>query len=266
MKFISWNVNGLRALAAKPEWQWFAKTDADLVALQEIKADVSQLKEQLVHAEGWEAYFCSSVVKKGYSGVAVYSRKTPQKVAKELPEPEFAGEGRLLHLEFPQFHFINGYFPNGGAEILDEEGRPSGKFLRVPYKMGFFEAFLGLAQSLRRTKPLVVCGDFNIAHRAIDLARPRQNEKNTGFLPEERAFLDRFTAAGYVDTFRLVHGDVEGRYSWWSYKTKARAKNIGWRIDYFFVSEELVPHVKDAWIEDTVFGSDHCPVGLELDL
>ena len=118
----------------------------------------------------------------------------------------------------------------------------------------------------RKSKPIVVCGDFNIAHKAIDLARPKQNEKNTGFLPEERAFLDRFTALGYVDTFRHVHGDVEGRYSWWSYKMRAREKNVGWRIDYFFVSEELKPYIRDAWIEDDVYGSDHCPVGLELDI
>ena len=132
--------------------------------------------------------------------------------------------------------------------------------------MDFFAAFLALAEQLRKTKPIIVCGDFNIAHKPIDLARPKQNEKNTGFLPEERAFLDRFTKAGYVDTFRLIHGDEEGQYSWWSYKTRARAKNIGWRIDYFFVSNELASSVTDAWIEHDVFGSDHCPVGLALSL
>lgn len=132
--------------------------------------------------------------------------------------------------------------------------------------MGFFDAFTAYAEECRKSKPIVVCGDFNIAHKAIDLARPKQNEKNTGFLPEERAFLDRFTAMGYVDTFRHVHGDVEGRYSWWSYKMRAREKNVGWRIDYFFVSEELKPYIRDAWIEDDVYGSDHCPVGLELDI
>ena len=223
IKLVSWNVNGLRALSAKPEWEWFTRTDAQIVALQETKAHPEQLKEELASPEGWEAHWSSSHVKKGYS-------------------------------------------PNGGAEELDENGKPTGRFKRVPYKMGFFEAFLNYAEECRKSKPIVVCGDFNIAHQAIDLARPKQNVKNTGFLPEERAFLDRFTAMGYVDTFRKVHGDQPDQYSWWSYKTRAREKNIGWRIDYFFVSEELAPAVSDAWIENSVYGSDHCPVGLELEL
>ena len=266
IKLVSWNVNGLRALSAKPEWEWFTRTDAQIVALQETKAHPEQLKEELASPEGWEAHWSSSHVKKGYSGVAVFSRMTPLAVRAELPDPQWQGEGRLLHLEFPDFHFFNGYFPNGGAEELDENGKPTGRFKRVPYKMGFFEAFLNNAEQCRKSKPIVVCGDFNIAHQAIDLARPKQNVKNTGFLPEERAFLDRFTAMGYVDTFRKVHGDQPDQYSWWSYKTRAREKNIGWRIDYFFVSEELAPAVSDAWIENNVYGSDHCPVGLELEL
>ena len=192
--------------------------------------------------------------------MAVFSRIEPQHVEYELPDPDYQGEGRILHLEFERFHYFNGYFPNGGEEL------EKGVFKRVPYKMGFFDAFTAYAEECRKSKPIVVCGDFNIAHKAIDLARPKQNEKNTGFLPEERAFLDRFTALGYVDTFRHVHGDVEGRYSWWSYKMRAREKNVGWRIDYFFVSEELKPYIRDAWIEDDVYGSDHCPVGLELDI
>ena len=264
LKFLSWNVNGLRALAAKPDWQWFASSDADIIALQETKANEAQLASSLTEPYGWHSYFCSSVVKKGYSGVAVYSRKKPLKVEKELDVPALAGEGRLLHLEFPEFHFFNGYFPNGGAEILDAAGKPTGMFARVPYKLAFYEAFLAKCEQLRKDKPIVVCGDFNIAHQAIDLARPKQNEKNTGFLPEERAILDRFTELGYLDTFRLLQPNAEGQYSWWSYKTRARAKNIGWRIDYFFVSKELGPKVSKAWIESDVFGSDHCPVGLEL--
>lgn len=263
--FVSWNVNGLRAVAAKPEWRWFAESRADVVALQETKASPEQLPEAVREPHGWHAHWASSTVRKGYSGVAVFSREAPLHVARELPVPEFQGEGRLLHLEFPRFHFFNGYFPNGGAEILDEQGRPTGRFKRVPYKMGFFEAFLAHAEQCRKSKPVVVCGDFNIAHRPIDLARPRQNGACTGFLPEERAFLDRFIEAGYVDTFRHVHGDMAGKYSWWSYKSRAREKNVGWRIDYFFVSRELLPAVRDAWIEDGVYGSDHCPVGLRLE-
>ncbi|BAV92037.1 exodeoxyribonuclease III [Candidatus Desulfovibrio trichonymphae] len=266
IKFISWNVNGLRAISAKPDWCWFSETDAQLVALQETKANPNQLADDLIRPAGWESYWASSYVKKGYSGVAVFSRNLPLDVQVELPDEAYQGEGRLLHLEFPDFHFFNGYFPNGGAEELDEEGRPTGSFRRLSYKMAFFETFLKHLEECRQTKPIVVCGDFNIAHEPVDLARPRQNIKNTGFLPQERAFLDRFIALGYLDTFRHVHGDAGGHYSWWSYKTKAREKNIGWRIDYFFVSDELKQNIRDAWIESDVYGSDHCPVGLLLEL
>ncbi|MDR3357653.1 MAG: exodeoxyribonuclease III [Desulfovibrio sp.] len=266
VKFLSWNVNGLRAVSGKREWRWFSGTDAQIVALQETKATPEQLKPEVARPEGWQACWASSEVKKGYSGVAVFSRITPLAVTAELPEKRFQGEGRLLHLEFSEFHFFNGYFPNGGAAEVDEDGRPTGRFRRVPYKMGFLEAFLAHAEACRKTKPVVVCGDFNIAHRSPDLARPKENAGNTGFLPEERAFLDRFVDMGYVDTFRHAHGDVGGQYSWWSYKARAREKNIGWRIDYFFVSGELKPAIRDAWIENGVYGSDHCPVGLLLEV
>ncbi|MCR5815124.1 MAG: exodeoxyribonuclease III [Desulfovibrio sp.] len=264
LKLLSWNVNGLRAVSAKPDWRWFTESDADCIALQETKALPSQLADSLTKPAGWHAYFCSSTVKKGYSGVAVFSRQEPIKVTQELPWPEQQGEGRLLHLEFAHWHLMNGYFPNGGAAIVDEKGHPTGQFNRLPYKMAFFEAFLRYAEEARKSKPVVVCGDFNIAHKPCDLARPKENEKNTGFLPEERAFLDRMLAQGYLDTFRLRHPEAKDAYSWWSYKTRARAKNIGWRIDYFFVSSELADAVEDAWIEDQVMGSDHCPVGLRL--
>ena len=199
IRLVSWNVNGLRAVSAKPEWRWFAENTCDVIGLQETKAMPEQLKPEVANPEGWEAHWASSVVKKGYSGVAVFSRIKPLAVRCELPQPEWQGEGRILHLEFEKFHFFNGYFPNGGAEELDENGKPiPGRFKRVPYKMGFFDAFTAYAEECRKSKPIVVCGDFNIAHKAIDLARPKQNEKNTGFLPEERAFLDRFTALGYV--------------------------------------------------------------------
>ena len=266
VRLASWNVNGLRAVAAKEDWQWFAGCGCDVIALQETKAEAAQLPERLRSPEGLHAFFASSVVKKGYSGTAVFSRIRPLQAELELPDPQYQGEGRIIHLEFEHFHFFNGYFPNGGAEVTDEQGRPTGEFVRVPYKMGFFECFFEYAQELRRSKPIVVCGDFNIAHRAIDLARPRANEKNTGFLPVERAFLDRFTDAGYVDTFRCLHPGEEGCYTWWSYKARARAKNIGWRIDYFFVSQELRDCIREAYIENTVYGSDHCPVGLVLEL
>jgi exodeoxyribonuclease-3 len=259
LRLLSWNVNGFRAVSKKPEWeQWFAHTDADIIGLQETKAEASQISEDLRAPAGWHSWWCSSTVKKGYSGVAVFSRIEPIRVEFELPDPAYQGEGRLIHLEFQDFHYFNVYFPNGGEEL------DKGVFKRVPYKMGFFDAFLNYAEELRRNKPIVVCGDFNIAHKPVDLARPKENELNTGYLPLERAWLDQFVDAGYVDSFRQVHGERPDMYSWWSYRMKARERNIGWRIDYFFVSRELTAQVRDAWIEMEVHGSDHCPVGLAL--
>ncbi len=261
IRFQSWNVNGFRSLRKKDEWKWFtAENSADIVGIQETKAHEDQIAEEDKNPGGKTGYWANSLVKKGYSGVAVFTRLKPLRSEIELPDPAYRGEGRIVHLEFPRFHYFNGYFPNGGEELA------KGVFKRVPYKMGFFESFLRYAEELRREKPIVVCGDFNIAHKEIDLARPKDNVLNTGFLEEERAFLDKMTAMGYVDTYRHVHGDTEGAYTWWSYKTRARERNIGWRIDYFFVSEELKPYIADAWIENTVHGSDHCPVGLCLDL
>lgn len=255
MKLYSWNVNGFRAVCKKPDWSWFKKTDADVVALQETKASPDQIPEQEREPQGYQSYWLGSTVKKGYSGVAVYSKSTPLTISEELPDPKWQGEGRLLHLEYPDFHFFNVYFPNG--QMNDQ---------RLEYKLGYYDAFLELAEEMRKSKPIVVCGDFNTAHHPIDLARPKQNEETSGFLPIERAWLDKFVEHGYLDTFRLVHGDEPDQYSWWSFRMRARERNVGWRIDYFFVSDELKNKVKDAWIESTVLGSDHCPVGLELDL
>lgn len=266
LRLASWNVNGIRAACGKEGWKWFDDAPFDVIGLQETKASVDQLPYKLTSKEGFNSYFSSSVVRKGYSGTAVYSRIKPLSVELELPDPAYQGEGRIVHLEFEKFHFFNGYFPNGGAEVLDENGRPTGEFKRVPYKMGFFDSFFGYVQELRRSKPIVVCGDFNIAHHEIDLANPKTNVNNTGFLPLERAFLDKFVDAGYIDTFRRVHGDKPQMYSWWSYKTRARERNVGWRIDYFFVSAELAGNIVNADIENKVTGSDHCPVTLTLDI
>ena len=261
IRFQSWNVNGFRAVRKKPEWDWFTNDNsADIVGIQETKAHLSQIDDADQHPKGRTSYWASSEVKKGYSGVAVFTDIKPLSVEYELPVEEFQGEGRIVHLEFPTFHYFNGYFPNGGEELA------KGVFKRVPYKMGFLNAFFDYAQELRKEKPIVVCGDFNIAHRAIDLARPKDNIFNTGYLQEERDFLDKMTEAGYVDTYRHVHGDKADAYTWWSYKTKARERNVGWRIDYFFVSEELKPFIADAWIECDAHGSDHCPVGLALNI
>jgi exodeoxyribonuclease-3 len=254
MKLYSWNVNGLRAASAKPTfWPWLRSSQADLICLQETKARPEQLSEDLLNPPGYQGWFSSPLVKKGYSGVAVYSRIPALEVEEELPEERFAAEGRLLHLELERFHLLNIYFPNGqsGEDRLD-------------FKMGYYESFLSHAQHLRKTKPVVVCGDFNIAHREIDLARPDLYEHVSGFLESERAILSLMIKKGYIDSFRHLNGDQEGRYTWWSYRTGDRARNEGWRIDYFFVSEELEKNIAKAWIEPHVPGSDHCPIGLEL--
>lgn len=264
--FISWNVNGLRALLKKPEWDWLAQASAQIVAIQETKATPEQLPPEVAERPGWQAWWDSSSVKKGYSGVAVFSRLAPLNVAYGLKDIRYQGEGRLLCLEFPQFYFFNGYFPNGGAAELDENGKPTGKFKRVPYKLGFFDEFLKEASELQKSKPVVVCGDFNIAREPIDVFKPEEHEKISGFLPEERAWMERFTAAGFVDTFRYLNGPLKDQYTWWSYQGFARKKNQGWRLDYFFVSKELAPAIRSARIFSEIKGSDHCPVGLGLEI
>jgi len=252
MILVSWNVNGLRAVVQKGFWEWLAASGADVVGVQESKIQTGH-EADFGHTESYKTVWSSSTVKKGYSGVGCFYRVEPLSIVRELPDAAFTGEGRVVQLEFEEFYFFNIYFPNGGRG-------PE----RLAYKLGFYDAFLAHAETLRRHKPIVVCGDFNTAHTALDLKNAKANEKNSGFLPEERAWLDQFTAAGYVDTFRMFETEG-GHYSWWDYRFKSRDRNVGWRIDYFFVSEELRPKVKRAWIDDSVFGSDHCPVGLELD-
>ena len=253
MILLSWNVNGLRAVAGKGFAGWLAACNADVVGIQETKLQTHH-EEDVPEADGYRASFASSTVKKGYSGVGVYYRPEPIAVRSELPDPRFGGEGRFLHLEYPAFHFLNVYFPNGsqGPE-------------RLKYKLAYYDAFLAHAQELRRQKPIVACGDFNTAHTELDLKNAKSNAGNSGFLPEERAWLDRFVASGYIDTFRLFE-PAGGHYTWWDYRFQARVRNVGWRIDYFFVSEELRPAVQRAFFQEDVMGSDHCPVGLELDV
>lgn len=257
MKLVSWNVNGFRAVLGKGFRDWFSTCGADMVCVQETKAELAQLDPaDQAPPPGWDLAWNHSKKKKGYSGVACWFREAvkPLSVSMGLPDPAFAGEGRSILLEYPGFWLFNIYFPNGqsGDERLD-------------FKLRYYDCFLAYAEELRKQKPIVVCGDFNTAHTEIDLKNPKQNEKTSGFLPIERAWLDTFVAAGYVDTFRLFEPGP-GHYSWWSYRFNARAKNVGWRIDYFFVSEELRDKVKRAWIDPSVMGSDHCPVGLELDV
>ncbi len=253
MKLYTWNVNGFRAAAKKNFWDWFQETDADVYCLQETKMHPDQLTAKDRDPEGYAAIWNPSKVKKGYSGVCTFSRPHPLSHSFGLPEAGQQGEGRLILCEYNEFYLFNVYFPNGQK---DEE--------RLQYKLDYYDAFLAYAQELRQKKPIVVCGDFNTAHKEIDIARPKENEKTSGFLPVERAWLDKLVNHGYADAFRLFH-DGPDNYTWWSFRANARARNVGWRIDYFFVSEELQDKVKKAWIEPQAQGSDHCPMGMELD-
>jgi exodeoxyribonuclease-3 len=253
MKLISWNVNGLRAVYNKDKWNQLFELGPDIICLQETKSHPEQLPEEVRNPAGYHSYFDHSKLKKGYSGVAIFSREKPEKVEYGLGISKFDEEGRTLIVHFPDFALANVYFPNGG-------GGPD----RLAYKMEFYEAFLKKMEAIRATgKPIIFCGDVNTAHAEIDLAHPKENAKSSGFLPTERAWIDEVIATGYIDTFRHFHPETV-RYSWWDMKTYARDRNIGWRIDYFFVSEELKNKITKAEILENVFGSDHCPVSLEL--
>jgi exodeoxyribonuclease-3 len=248
----SWNVNGLRAAERKGLLDWVAKTKPDVLALQEIKAQEDQLSTAIKNVPGYEAAFFPAQ-RKGYSGVAVYSKLPVKKVEKGWGTAEFDAEGRVLVNEFDEFTMYSIYFPNGQSRAE-----------RLDYKMRFYEEFLKvLAKRRRKQKKIVICGDVNTAHREIDLARPKENQKTSGFLPQERAWIDTLLDKGYIDTFRR-YCDAPERYSYWDQITRARERNVGWRIDYFFVSKELEPHLVGAEIHDKVMGSDHCPIELKL--
>lgn len=254
IRLLSWNVNGLRSVHKKGFLEWFAQERPDVLCLQETKASEDQLPMDLRQVTGYHAYF-SSAERKGYSGVALYTRVEPRAVERGFGIPEFDCEGRILIAHYPDFVLLNIYFPNGK---LSEE--------RLRYKMRFYDAFLEFADDLTaRGRNVVVCGDVNTAHTEIDLARPRENSTVSGFLPEERAWMDRFVGHGFVDTFRMFNREP-GHYTWWDTMTRARERNVGWRIDYFFVNEGLTSRVVNATILPEVMSSDHCPVGLELEV
>lgn len=252
MKIISWNVNGLRAIHKKGFTDWlFKKSDADIICLQEIKSEKEQLPEEIQNPSGFYSFFNSSKTRKGYSGVAIYSKIKPKKEVFDIGNGD--KEGRVIELHFDDFVLINCYFPNGGGESH-----------RFKYKLSFYDDFLEHLEDLRkRGKSIVFCGDLNVAHEEIDLARPKDNEKNIGFLPEERAWVDELVYSGYVDVFRNMH-PKKVEYSWWDMKTRARERNVGWRIDYFFVSSNLLKKIKNITILQHIFGSDHCPILLEM--
>ncbi len=257
MKLISWNVNGIRAVQRKGALDWLWKSDLDIVCLQETKAHPDQLDDELTAPEGWTAHFASAE-KKGYSGVVTYVRDgVPFVKAKAgLGIERFDSEGRVMITDHGDFLLYNVYFPNGKAS---EE--------RLAYKMDFYREFQKKVDGrVRRGKRIAVCGDVNTAHKALDLARPKENETISGFLPEEREWIDGLLAKGWSDTFRDVRGEIPEQYSWWSMRSGARARNIGWRIDYFYLSKNLKETLADAWISPEVMGSDHCPVGIELKL
>ncbi|MBI4979712.1 MAG: exodeoxyribonuclease III [Spirochaetes bacterium] len=252
MKLISWNVNGIRAAYKKGILEWFAGEKPDVLCLQETKAHPEQLPEELIAVKGYQSFF-SSAEKKGYSGTAVYTGEKPATVEYGFGKKEFDSEGRIIIASYDAFTLYNIYFPNGKAS-------PE----RLKYKMSFYDAFLSHAEKRRkRGESIVICGDVNTAHTELDLARPKENEDSSGFLPEERAWIDTLIAAGYTDTFRMFE-KKGGFYSWWDQKTRARDRNIGWRIDYFFVSNDLTGKVKKSYMLADVMGSDHCPVVLEL--
>jgi exodeoxyribonuclease-3 len=251
---LSWNVNGVRAGHKKGFLDWLAETSPDMLCLQETRAGEAQLPAPLAQPAGYHGFWNNSRKKKGYSGTALLTRPEPLNVDFGLGIEEFDQEGRTIIAQYPSFTLINCYFPNGGRDRS-----------RVPFKLAFYDAFLDKCESLRaQGHNVIFCGDVNTAHREIDLAHPRENQNTSGFLPEERAWIDRVIEAGYVDTFRYFHPDLTGGYTWWSMPTRARQRNVGWRLDYFFVARELLDRVSDAFILPEVMGSDHCPVGLRL--
>ncbi|MDO8408202.1 MAG: exodeoxyribonuclease III [bacterium] len=254
MRIVSWNVNGLRSLAKDDYWGAFLKgAKPDIFCLQETKASPEQLPDTLRDVPGFSSFFSSSVVKKGYSGVALYSKIEPLSVIYGMGIKEFDEEGRLVGGEYEDFWLLNAYFPNGGQGPH-----------RLDYKLRFYDAFLAFAEKLRAQKPVIFCGDVNTAHEEIDLARPRENAANTGFLPEERAWLDEVIAAGYVDSFRHFSPTRREAYTYWDLFTHARDRNVGWRLDYFFIAQECMKCVKKAEIHSDIYGSDHCPVSITL--
>lgn len=251
MKLVSWNVNGLRAVMGKGFADIFAAMDADVFCVQEIKLQEGQLD---IDFDGYTSYY-SYAERKGYSGTASFSRIKPVSEAHEIGVERHDHEGRVVVLEFEAFYLVNVYVPNSQSELA-----------RLDYRMDWENDFMAFVKSLDARKPVVICGDMNVAHTETDLANPKTNRNNAGFTDSERACFSRLLDAGFTDTFRHLHPDATGAYSWWSYRGRAREKNVGWRIDYFLVSDRIADSITDASIHPDITGSDHCPVSLTLDL
>ncbi|MHA1114816.1 MAG: exodeoxyribonuclease III [Candidatus Heimdallarchaeaceae archaeon] len=261
LTLISWNVNGIRSLSKKVVYknmsfrEWVQFYSPHIICIQETKASQEQVPASISMIPGYHTYW-SSAVRKGYSGVLTYTKARARSVNKNLGIEKFDIEGRMLETEFKHFVLFNVYFPNGKSSKE-----------RLDYKMEFYDVFLEYIEKVRsKGKPIIVCGDVNTAHKEIDLARPKENETISGFLPQEREWITKLIDHGYYDTFRLINGDIPNKYSWWSMRTRARERNVGWRIDYFFVSEELKNSVTDAFILDEIYGSDHCPIGIKINV
>jgi exodeoxyribonuclease-3 len=256
MKIISWNTNGLRATYKQGNFDpIFTDYKPDILCLQETKATPEQLPEAAREVFGYDSYFSWPEVKKGYSGVAIYTREKPLNVTLGIGLKGLDDEGRTITAEYKSFYLITCYFPNGG-------GGPE----RLDYKLRFYDQFLKYITKLQKTKPVIFCGDVNTAHNEIDLARPKENSMNTGFLPIERAWMDKLVKQGWIDTFRDLYPDKKDVYTYWDQKTASRERNVGWRIDYFFVSSDIQKKVKDLVTLKDYYGSDHCPIMLDIDL
>ncbi|MEO8148736.1 MAG: exodeoxyribonuclease III [Bacteroidia bacterium] len=253
-RILCWNVNGIRAAWKKGFPDWFANESPDVLCIQETKAQPDQLDDEIKIFNSYKSYFCSAE-KKGYSGVAIYTRYNPINVRLGLDNPLFDNEGRVIEMEFEKFVLYNVYFPNGGRG-------PE----RVKYKLDFYDALFKRAEEFRKTKKnIIICGDYNTAHKEIDLARPKENQRTSGFLPEERTWIDKIISMNYIDIFREYNKEP-AQYTYWDQITRARDRNVGWRIDYFMVSSEARPLVTNALIHMGVMGSDHCPIELQLEL
>jgi len=248
MKILSWNVNGLRSVYRKNFVSWLEKIDADIVCFQEIKAQLPSLPPDLTTLKNYKPYY-NFALKKGYSGVAVYTKKEPFKLEQRLGHPRFDQEGRILRLDYHDFSLINLYLPHGGRQKEN-----------LIYKLEVYDLLLDYLEKIKYKKVILI-GDFNITHQEIDLARPKQNQKNTMFTPEEREKIDRIIRLGFTDTFRKLHKEGE-HYTWWPYFANARERNLGWRIDYAFISKSLAPKLKSSFILQEIKGSDHCPIGV----
>jgi len=252
MKITTWNVNGYRAILRKDALEWLPEVDPDVLCIQETKLQIDQITEKEAKIDGYQSVW-HSAERKGYSGVATFFKEPPTIFEKGIGIEEFDAEGRVIRFDYDDFILYNIYFPNGGQENK-----------RVPFKLDFYEKLLEICDRLHdEGKQIIITGDFNTAHNEIDLANPKSNEKNTGFLPEERVWIDKYLEHGFVDAFRELHPEEEV-YTWWTYRFNSRERNVGWRLDYFLVSEALMDRVDDVVVHGDIMGSDHCPVSLIL--